>query len=100
MAAKKLVHSSNNTQQGKAKSIVYRSVMCVIFINISCFFFLFCFFLHIFKIYHLLRGHAHDVTLSTTIKKQIMTEILPELKHSAWLGTRYATVVLSLNFID
>ena len=41
------------------------------------------------QIFHLLSGHALDATLSATIKTKIVTNVLPQLKHPAWLGTRY-----------
>lgn len=41
------------------------------------------------QIFHLLSGHALDATLSATIKTKIVTNVLPQLKHAAWLGTRY-----------
>lgn len=41
------------------------------------------------QIFHLLSGHALDATLSAAIKTKIVTNVLPQLKHPAWLGTRY-----------
>ncbi|XP_068682323.1 tRNA (32-2'-O)-methyltransferase regulator THADA-like isoform X3 [Montipora foliosa] len=50
-------------------------------------------------IYHLLDGHAQDGVLC--IKKKLIADILPLLKHSAWLGTGCNTCALSRSvFLD
>lgn len=41
------------------------------------------------QIYHLLNGHVHDTTMSSTVVKQIVTEVIPLLSQSTWIGTRY-----------
>ncbi|KAJ7373356.1 hypothetical protein OS493_012948 [Desmophyllum pertusum] len=39
--------------------------------------------------------------MSTTVKKQIVTDVLPQLKHCAWLGTRSNPCALSQSvFLD
>ncbi|XP_078352490.1 tRNA (32-2'-O)-methyltransferase regulator THADA-like isoform X2 [Oculina patagonica] len=52
-------------------------------------------------IYHLLSAHAVNTTMCNTIKMQIVTDILPQLKYFAWLSTRCNPCALSRSvFLD